>query len=315
MNKERYKYTPDAQERIASFEPTHELHKSITAPKSLYTEQKYGFTVQTQRGELCQGVVTIDCRYEQDGRYVVENAVDTGANSHLRLVIYHHSAGNTQIRETLRLRVERGSRLEIVHVADTASSIVSDIYLTALGDSTTTVTVVDLNNKSLIRNQEILLTEPGAEFNVNGLYLTAEDDHVDNYVRIEHQVPHCTSNQLFKGVLSGRSSAAFTGHIHVAKGAMQTAAFQENHNILLSEKARINTRPWLEIYADDVKCNHGATVGRLDPEAIYYMRQRGISTDAARRLQITGFAEDVLRLENFGDLQDIIHQKIAHKLQ
>lgn len=314
MNRERYKYTPDI-ERLAEFKPTHTVKKSITALKSLYTEHPNGFTVETTRNHTCQGVVTIDLRYEQGGKYLVENSINTGSNSHLRLVIYHHSTQNAQIRETLKVQVGQGSRLDIVCISDTASSMVSDVKLTALGNSNATITVIDLNNQVLVRNQEIELAESGAEFTVNGLYLTDDSEHVDNYVRIEHQVDHCTSNQLFKGIMSGKSSAAFTGHIYVAKGAMQTAAFQENHNILLSDSARINTRPWLEIYADDVKCNHGATVGRLDPEAIYYMRQRGIPTDAARRLQITGFAEDVLNLQEFGELQDVIYQKISRKLQ
>lgn len=312
-NRERYKYTRDI-ERIVDFDNFATVEKSIDAQKSIYDANSNGYAIYLERNSLCNGIVTADFRYEAGRNYSVSNSVTLAANTRLRLVIYHHSTSDARIKEQLNVEMGMDSRLEIVVIVDTRSTIVSDFNINSAQGSNVEITTLDINNKIVIRNQHLNLQGAGAECTVNGLYLTGGQEHVDNYVKVRHETPHCTSNQLFKGVLSGASTAAFTGHILVAQDAQQTAAYQQNHNILLSDSARINTRPQLEIYADDVKCNHGATVGRLDPEAIYYMRQRGIPTDAARRLQLTGFAEDVVKLDEFGELQAIIHQKIAQKL-
>lgn len=313
MNKERYKYTPDI-EQLSDFNNFTRVEKNIDAQKTLYTETENGYAIEVERNGLCSGITTADFRYAPSRNYKVENTIKMDDNSHLRLVIYHHSSSDVKIKESLSAIIGAGSRLEIVVIADTHSLILSDYSFTSHRDSSVSITTLDINNSKVIRNQYFDLGASGAECTVNGLYITGGEEHVDNYVKVNHSTPQCTSNQLFKGVLSGKSTAAFTGHILVGLDAQKTAAYQQNHNILLSDTARINTRPQLEIYADDVKCNHGATVGRLDPEAIYYMRQRGIPTDAARRLQLTGFAEDVVKLEPFGELQTIVQQKIAQKL-
>lgn len=312
-SRERYKYTPGI-EKLAAFDNFSNAERSIDAQKSIYTENEVGYDINIPQNRICEGIVTINMRYEPGQNYKIENSLKLAANSSLRMIIYHHSTLNAKIKDRLRVEAAQGSRLEIVVLTDTRSLILSDFTLLLRKHSNVKITTLDINNAQVIRNQHIELSEAGAECSINGLYLTGLEEHVDNYVKIDHSTPHCTSNQLFKGVLSGRSTAAFTGHIFVARDAQQTAAYQQNHNILLTDTARVNTRPQLEIYADDVKCNHGATVGRLDPEAIYYMRQRGIPTEAARRLQLTGFAEDVVMLGDFEELQTIVHQKIIQKL-
>lgn len=314
MNKERYKYTPDI-ETLSAFDNFAKTEMSIDAQKSLYTQTENGYEIEVERNGHCNGIISLDFRYEAGKEHLVENRVRMAANSHMRLVIYHHSSINAKIKEHLHIELGSGARLEVVVVADTRSLLLSDYTTATHQDSVLKITTLDLNNRVLVRNQYIDMIESGSECTINGLYLTSDDEHIDNYVKVHHTTARCTSNQLFKGVLAGKSTAAFMGHILVAQDAQQTAAYQQNHNILLTNTARIDTRPQLEIYADDVKCNHGATIGMLDPEAIYYMRQRGISTDAARRLQLTGFAEDVAMLDGFGELQSTIHQKIAHKLE
>jgi len=129
---------------------------------------------------------------------------------------------------------------------------------------------------------------------LDGLYLCGAAEDIRIRTMVHHRVGHALSRQLFKGIAGGASKAVFDGTIIVAPDAEKTEAYQENHNLLLSESARIETRPQLEIYADDVKCSHGATVGRLDPEAQFYMRSRGIPDAEARILQMLSFLSPVL---------------------
>ncbi len=146
---------------------------------------------------------------------------------------------------------------------------------------------------------DINLLGEGAEANVYGAYVCGGNEKVKIAVDMHHTVPHCCSRQLFKGIAGGDSRVDFYGKIIVAKDAQRTEAYQENHNILLSDGAKVDTKPQLEIYADDVKCSHGATIGRLNEEEQFYMRSRGISLEDAKVLQMISFIAPVL--ENIED--------------
>ncbi|MBT28207.1 MAG: Fe-S cluster assembly protein SufD, partial [Thalassobius sp.] len=126
------------------------------------------------------------------------------------------------------------------------------------------------------------------------LYMLKDADHVDNHTMVDHLKPNSYSNELYKGVMDGKSTGVFNGKIYVRKYAQKTNAFQENKNILLSENATVDTKPQLEIWADDVKCSHGATTGALDEEPMFYLRSRGIGEDKARALLMNAFAADVV---------------------
>ena len=146
---------------------------------------------------------------------------------------------------------------------------------------------------------DIRLTGEGAEANVYGAYVCGGDEKVKIAVDMHHDKPHCNSRQLFKGVAGGLSKVDFYGKIIVAQDAQRTEAYQENHNILLTDGAKVDTKPQLEIYADDVKCSHGATIGRLNEEEQFYMRSRGITLEDAKVLQMISFVAPVL--ENIED--------------
>ena len=141
---------------------------------------------------------------------------------------------------------------------------------------------------------EVDLEGTGASLDLAGLYLCQEAEQVDLRVLVRHAVGGCTSRQLFKGIVGGTSRASFDGLIYVAQDAQKTQAFQENHTLLLSGAARAESRPQLEIYADDVQCSHGATTGYLNPDELFYMRSRGIPEAEARRLQMVAFLAPVL---------------------
>ena len=148
---------------------------------------------------------------------------------------------------------------------------------------------------SLVRQDvRAVLDGEGVDAILNGLYLTRGRQHVDHQMLVEHRAPHCGSHELYKGILEDRSRAVFNGLIHVLPGAQKTDAKQTNRNLLLSNEALVNTNPQLRIFADDVKCTHGSTVGQLDEEAVFYLRSRGIGEEAAKSLLTYAFARDVI---------------------
>ena len=148
---------------------------------------------------------------------------------------------------------------------------------------------------ALVRNDvNAVLDGEGIDCILNGLYFGDGRQLVDNHMRVEHAKPHCASHELYKGVLDGKSRAVFNGLIHVHKGAQKTDAKQSNRNLLLSRDAIANSNPQLEIYADDVRCTHGSTVGQLDEDAVFYLRSRGIGVEAARSLLTYAFASDII---------------------
>ena len=161
-------------------------------------------------------------------------------------------------------------------------------------DASETVIVVVMPGVSVDLKFDVELVGEGAEANLYGAYICAGQEKVKIAVDVHHKVPHCNSRQLFKGIAGGNSKVDFYGKIIVAKDAQRTEAYQENHNLLLSDGAKVDTKPQLEIYADDVKCSHGATIGRLNEEEQFYMRSRGITLEDAKVLQMISFVAPVL---------------------
>jgi Fe-S cluster assembly protein SufD len=171
-------------------------------------------------------------------------------------------------------------------------------------------------NGGLIRNNvDVKLNGEYAEADVFGVYLMDKEQHVDNQVFIDHASPNCYSNELYKGILDDKGTAVFNGHILVRKDSQKTNAYQNNKNILLTDTARANAKPFLEIYADDVKCSHGATVGQLDNEAMFYLQSRGIKEHDARMLLMYAFAADVINKINIEALKIRIDDMVKKRLR
>ena len=147
-----------------------------------------------------------------------------------------------------------------------------------------------------------------------GLYITEGLNHVDNHTRVDHAMPNCQSNELYKGIMKDKSTGVFNGKIMVHLDAQKTNAYQRNQNILLDENATINTKPQLEIFADDVKCTHGATIGQLDEEPMFYLRSRGIPEDVARKMLLNAFADDIAEKIKIPELVGLLEQLIDEKL-
>lgn len=177
------------------------------------------------------------------------------------------------------------------------------------------ITLVALPGVSGEVSMRVMLSGEGAQVRVNGLYLCHADEKLAINVDVQHRVPHCVSNQLFKGIVGGKAVASFYGKIIVAQDARKTEAYQADHNILLSDGAKVNAKPQLEIYADDVKCSHGATVGRMDEEEAFYMRSRGIPEKEARLLQMVSFLHPVIAEIGDEDIREELSSEIERNLR
>jgi len=168
---------------------------------------------------------------------------------------------------------------------------------------------------ALVRNDiQLLLNGANSEASLNGVYLPDKQQHFDNYIYINHAQPNCTSSQLYRGVVDNQASASFFGKVYVAKDAQKTNAYQSNKNVLLNSNARVNSKPQLEIYADDVKCTHGSTVGKLDSEALFYLQARGLPENKAKIMLLSAFFTDVLEKIHHKKLRNFISFLIEKRL-
>ena len=177
-----------------------------------------------------------------------------------------------------------------------------------------TVHTISTDGKFIRNNLDFKLAEPGAEARMFGLSLADGQQLVDHHTRVDHLAPHCTSKENYKGIFDGSSNGVFNGQIHVHVDAQKTLAFQENDNLVLSEKASIDTKPQLDIFADDVKCSHGCTIGQLDDDALFYLRARGIQKKEAQALLMLAFAHDAVADIQHPSLQAKLSRLICKKL-
>lgn len=192
------------------------------------------------------------------------------------------------------------------HIATTAA----DLGPNSRYDATTITFGAELSRHDI----NVTMDHEGAECWVDGLYLVTTGQHADTHSLIDHRKPHCTSHQLYKGILDGKSRAVFNGKVFVRHGAQKTDAMQTNKNLLLSNEARVDTKPQLEILADDVKCAHGAAVGQIDEDELFYLETRGIHHDLARNLLTYGFAEEVIGKIKIESIRAQLDEAVLNRL-
>ena len=197
----------------------------------------------------------------------------------------------------------------------TATVRISNLYVKQEANSNVLLNGMTLHNGTTRNTTEVTLAGEGAELNLCGMAITDKNQHVDNNTTIDHAVPRCTSNELFKYVLDDQSVGAFAGLVLVRPDAQHTSSQQTNRNLCATREARMYTQPQLEIYADDVKCSHGATVGQLDESALFYMRQRGISLREARLLLMFAFVNEVIDTIRLDALKDRLHLLVEKRFR
>ncbi len=233
--------------------------------------------------------------------------IEVAAGVAARFVVVHEKP----LASSLSFLLEGGSRLELTHLF--LAEAFAEVVVEQAADSVCCMTAVQAASANAI--YKIGLNGAHAVSRMGGLFLAADSEHCVMELRTEHRAADCSSDSLVKGIAGGSAVGEFHGLVYVAPDAQRTDARQQSRNILLSEAARIVAEPQLEIYADDVKCSHGATVGQMDSEAILYMRQRGLSLAQARRLQIEGFAGDVVRRCGVEELGEALMEVVARKME
>ena len=219
------------------------------------------------------------------------------------------------INNVAEIFVGENAHLEYNKIQDKEDSNYSisteQVYQSA--NSNFTINTAIFNGELVRNNLNIEVNANNCETNLNGLYLGRNKDHIDNHTVVDHKKPYCNSNEVYKGILDDESTGVFNGKVYVRQDAQITNAFQQNNNILLSDSASVNSKPELEIYADDVKCSHGSTIGQIDDEAIFYLQSRGLSRKSAINLMINAFAKDALAKISIEALGTFIDHKIEER--
>lgn len=221
-----------------------------------------------------------------------------GRGAGLRLLMCDHSSDGKECMSACVTEcfVGCGASLELYDLEETSqtNTRVSEYYVSQEQDSNVHADLITLHNGRTRNTFTSVFKGRGASLELNGIAISDNSQHIDNCTFVDHQSADCTSHELFKCMLDGEATGSFAGKVLVRPGAQHTVSTQTNRNICLTRSARMFTQPQLEIYADDVKCSHGATVGQLDEKALFYMRQRGISTKEARMLLMLAFLSEVL---------------------
>ncbi|MEC8447115.1 MAG: Fe-S cluster assembly protein SufD [Candidatus Thermoplasmatota archaeon] len=244
--------------------------------------------------------------------------VNVGKNSNISIFEEIRFLGDKEnlVNSVTNFILDEGSKVEHVLVDDYSENTyqISNVLVKQKRDSTFSSYNYS-NGKKLVRKDFIIeLKERGAHCDLRGVYLADQKNHIDHHTIIEHEDEHCTSNELYKGILSGKSTAVFNGRIHVHKAAQKTDAIQSNQNLLLSDDSIIHTKPELEIYADDVKCTHGATIGRLDEKGIFYLRARGIKKEEAQKMMMRAYIGEVLNGMKNSKAKETLLEKIIENI-
>lgn len=235
------------------------------------------------------------------------------------LLICDHSSNDKQTLSTqvTEIYLHRGASLNIVEIEETGekNSRLAHLLVNQESDSHFTHNSITLTNGLTRNNIKITLAGSGAEAHLGGLAICDKNQHTDNHTLVEHKSPHCNSSELYKYILDEEATGVFSGRMLICPDAQHTTSWQTNRNLCLTKCARMYAQPQLEIYADDVKCSHGSTVGQLDENALFYMQQRGISKDEARHLLMFAFAGEVIEKINIEALRDRLHLLVEKRFR
>lgn len=256
---------------------------------------------------------------ESDMMTTQRNLIVVEENSEVRVMLCDHTMSSHKfvMNSVTEVFVGEYSRFDAYHQQNqhNMTTQVAGFFIRQKAHSVVSSNHLTLHSGIARNNIYVTMDDEHCESHLYGLYLNDKNQHVDNFSFIDHAKPNCTSNELFKGVLDDYASGAFTGKIMVRADAQHTNAYQSNNNLLLTSDAKINTRPQLEIYADDVKCSHGATVGQLDQNAMFYLRSRGVSPEEARVLLMYAFTYEVIEKIGVEPLREQIRDLVEKRFR
>jgi Fe-S cluster assembly protein SufD len=246
------------------------------------------------------------------------NLVEVEENAEVTLIEEQVMAGSGKIFTNYLSEkiVGRGARLTTCLCQDEGENgfSVNTTQVSVGGNANYENITVTLGGQVVRNNHNVVLAGQSSEAHLDGLFASSGSQLVDNHTLMDHQVPHCESNELYKGIVNGKSTGVFNGKIYVRRDAQKTNAYQSSKNILLSDDATINTKPQLEIYANDVKCSHGTSTGKIDEEALFYLNARGIGRESARKMLLSSFAQEVINKITADDLRERITAQFENKI-
>lgn len=291
----------------------------ITALNTMLAQD--GLLVYVKRGVKVDRTIQVINILRSDVPLMVNRRVlivmEEGAEA--KLLFCDHAADDREFLTTqvIEAYVGRNASLDLYCMEEThyKNTRVSNVYIEQQADSRVNHNVITLHNGTTRNRLDVLLKGEGAECWCNGCVIADKAQHIDNNTLIDHQVPHCTSHELYKYVLDDKSTGAFAGRVLVRHGAQKTVSEERNQNLCATKEARMYTQPMLEIYADDVKCSHGSTVGQLNDAALFYMRQRGISKKEAKLLLEFAFINEVVDQIKLEPLRDRLHYLVEKRFR
>ena len=270
--------------------------------------------IQVPRGAMVKTPIRIAYTGIDSAHAAPRTLIVVGADAHCTIVESYSGAGSYFTNAVTE--IVAGDRAVVDHYKIQREGLAAFHVSTLqaqLGRSTNFSTHSISLGGALVRNDVNVVLSEGTDATVNGLYIVNGTQHVDNHTSIDHAKPHGTSHELYKGILDDRSSAVFNGRILVRKDAQKTDSKQTNKNLVLSDEAVIDTKPELQILADDVRCTHGATIGQLDAESMFYLQSRGIGKEQARSLLTYAFAQDVIDRIQVPDLREQLEKVLFEK--
>lgn len=258
-----------------------------------------GIYIHVPKGQIIESpIYVLNLTAGRATASVVRHIIDIEDQASVNVIFHSAStAGCSGFHSSvLEAHVGQNASLSIDKVQDEQGEVYQHAteWVAQARDSRFDIRTLTLRGHWLRNNLNILSQGENTATNLFGTYMPAGTEHIDNQTMIDHQVPHCTSNETYKGFLNGRSTGVFNGKVFVRQDAQKTNAYQQNSNILLSNTATMNAKPELEIYADDVKCSHGSTTGQLDEEALFYLRARGLNQRSARQLLVEAFVGEII---------------------
>jgi len=298
-----------SDERSIPFNPLADLNQVL--PQNT-------FRIHLKKNEVWEQVISIVHIFNGNNAIsqpYAEVILEQGASLKINEYQLHRGAktfSNSYTKYDVGNNAELG--LDIIQEGTNESFLHTQTLVNQEKDSRFTQNTFTLSGKWVRNNTIVNINGQNSEANLNGMYIPSGTEHVDNHTIVDHKVAHCESNELYRGVMMDKSTGVFNGKVFVRQDAQKTNAFQSNGNVLLSDFATINSKPELEIYADDVKCSHGSTTGQMDEEALFYLMSRGITEKNARILLVNAFAEDVLAEMVNENLREYIESAIKEKL-
>jgi Fe-S cluster assembly protein SufD len=281
---------------------------------------KKGFTIKVENNIILEAPIEILFFSNTKNNTFVQhrNKIVIGDNANIKFVerIQNLSSTKCFTNHLTQIHIGKNTNIEYNKIQDNSANsiLIDNINIYQLQDSNAIVNTLIFGGAFTRNTLSFEQNGSNCDSNMNGISILDDNQFADNHTFVDHKQPHCRSNEMYKGIYLGKSKGVFNGKIMVRPDAQKIDAFQSNNNLLLSESATIDSKPQLEIYADDVKCSHGCTIGQLDDEALFYMRSRGIGAEEARAVLTYAFASEAVNNISIPEVKKLAQKLIAKKL-